>query len=300
MSFTNTNNNQSNINIDCNQSSNNMNNKKDIIHIELNNLESKLEEWMFTCKNLSRFTIHNPEIINTNNKNGKNDNKNGNKNGNKNDKNNNFNKNNFNNKNRENISPYQKDQLFWCFYILKNGIDNYDLIDNRHFIIEKDVKYKYIELLRSKKDILKFNKIKPLYELEDDLANKEKIGLKTFIALCLIENINIVIIHKRKIFESIIKDSEPINIITKNDTNILKYTLDLPCFKLNYNDEKLVHFRTNYFHWKSIDATLKAMSAYKLDELIDIAKQLNIEEFFNNSIKKKTKKEIYELILLHF
>ena len=51
-------------------------------------------------------------------------------------------------------------------------------------------KFKYIDIVRKEKDILKINKIRPLSEVEDDLANKNKISLKTFIALCLIEKMS--------------------------------------------------------------------------------------------------------------
>jgi hypothetical protein len=88
--------------------------------------------------------------------------------------------------------PRQKDSLFWCFYILKNGFSNYEMeINNQYFVVEKTEKFKYIDLIRKNKDILKLHKIKPLTELEDDLANKDKISVKTFFALCILENINV-------------------------------------------------------------------------------------------------------------
>jgi hypothetical protein len=49
--------------------------------------------------------------------------------------------------------------------------------------------------LRKNKDILRIHKIKPLTELEDDLANKDKISIKTFVALCIFENINILLVN---------------------------------------------------------------------------------------------------------
>ncbi len=68
--------------------------------------------------------------------------------------------------------PKQKDSLFWCFYVLKNGFFNYEMeINNQYFVVEKNEKFKYIELLRKNKDILKIHKIKPFTELEDDLVD---------------------------------------------------------------------------------------------------------------------------------
>jgi hypothetical protein len=112
--------------------------------------------------------------------------------------------------------PRQKDSLFWCFYILKNGFSNYEMeIINQYFVVEKTEKFRYVELIRKNKDILKIHKIKPLTELEDDLANKDKISIKTFFALCVLENINILLVDKRKIFELTFTDIDD-KIITRS------------------------------------------------------------------------------------
>ena len=45
--------------------------------------------------------------------------------------------------------PKQKDSLFWCFYILKNGFSNYEMeINNQYFVVEKTEKFKYLARLR--------------------------------------------------------------------------------------------------------------------------------------------------------
>ena len=123
--------------------------------------------------------------------------------------------------------PKQKDSLFWCFYILKNGFLNYEMeIHNQYFIVEKKEKFKYIELLRQNKELLKIHKIKPFTELEDDLANKERISVKTFFALCILENINVLLVDKRKIFELTcidISSENPVNIVHRNRKNYEHY-----------------------------------------------------------------------------
>ena len=93
------------------------------------------------------------------------------------------------NETNENIyKPYRADSLFWCFYILKYGFSKYEMeVGNQHFPIEKKEKFKYIDELRKQnnKDLLKIHKIKPFTELEDDLANKDKISIKTFVPITL-------------------------------------------------------------------------------------------------------------------
>jgi len=166
-------------------------------------------------------------------------------------------------------------------------------ISNQHFIIEKEMKYKFIEILRQNKSILKNNKIKPLSEIEDDLANKECITLKTFLSLCILEQKNIIILHKRKIFEYIFDSNEPIHIITKIDEK--KYSLDLQVTK-----EKIENYRINYYQWLHVDSSLKSISSYKLEELHEICEKLGIDYKNDPNKKKKTKKEIYELIIQNF
>lgn len=188
--------------------------------------------------------------------------------------------------------PVQKDGLFWCLYVLTLGFGKYDMIGNQHFVEEKRIKFEYIELIRSKKPILKMNKIKPLTELEDDLANKEQIGLKTFISLCILMEINVLVVDKRKYYEFINDDSKIINIITKTEKP-LKYSLDL-----NTSQEKIENYRNNYFKMITLDSNLKSITFYKMEDLLLICEKLGIE--MNESNKKKYKKDLYELIIQNF
>jgi hypothetical protein len=186
--------------------------------------------------------------------------------------------------------PKQKDSLFWCFYILKHGLSNYEMeIGNQHFVVEKKEKFKYVELLRDPKikDKLKIHKIKPLTLLEDDLANQDRISVKTFFALCVQENLNVVLIDKRKIYEIQTTDDPKIHIIHRNSTTYEHHIeLDIANIKT---------YKETYYKMESFDVSLKAISSYKLDELTDLCKQLDIN--INSDKKKKTKKDIYELLI---
>jgi hypothetical protein len=197
--------------------------------------------------------------------------------------------------------PKQKDSLFWCFYILKNGFSNYEMeINNQYFVVEKNEKFKYIDLLRKNKDILKLHKIKPLTQLEDDLANKDRISPKTFFALCALENINVLLVDKRKVYELLCVDIDslhPINVVHRNNEKH-EHSIELDATK-----EIIDKYRETYYKLNSFDSTLKSMSSYKLEELIDLCKKLNIniEKNNNDSSKKKiTKKDIYELLVLNY
>jgi hypothetical protein len=175
-------------------------------------------------------------------------------------------------------------------------------INNQYFVVEKNEKFKYIELLRKNKDILKLHKIKPLTQLEDDLANKDKISPKTFFALCALENINVLLVDKRKVYELLCVDidsSNPINIIHRNSEKH-EHLIELDATK-----EIIDKYRETYYKLTSFDSTLKSMSSYKLEELIDLCKKLNINIEQKNkddetSKKKITKKDVYELLVLNY
>jgi hypothetical protein len=188
----------------------------------------------------------------------------------------------------------QKDSLFWCFYVLVFGFDKYDMLGNQHFVEEKKIKFQYIEILRNKKDILKMYKIKPLSEIEDELANKEFIEIKTFIALCIVSNLNVMIIDKHKYYEINMNDNADIAIINKY-TQPLKFVMDL-----EVTNEKLNDYRNKFFKLENLNYKLKSINSYKIDELIIFCDKLGIKMDNDSSTKKLTKKALYDEILLHF
>jgi hypothetical protein len=192
--------------------------------------------------------------------------------------------------------PNQKDTLFWCFYILKNGYSKYEMeINNAYFITEKNEKFKYIKDIREKKDILKLHKIKPLSEIEPDLTNSEKINIKSFFSLCILENLNVIVIDKRKYYECIVNDDPSIHVICKDSVTNDYY------IELNVSNDKINNYRENYYKVINFDTSLKSISSYKLDDLNELCKKLNIDiSKSNENNKKKTKKELYELIVMNF
>ena len=219
-------------------------------------------------------------------------------NGNNNDKNKKDKKNEIDCQVKKNIDssffiPQEKDGLFWCFFVIKNGFSAYEYPGATSFVNEKDIKFKLIESLRTKKQILKTKKIKNIKEdVEDDLANKNKIGMKTFIALCAVENINVLFIHKRKCFELMCEEDNPFHVIHWQE-NPEKY-----CYEMNLSKEALDKYRNTLFKWESLEKPLKAMSSYKADELMELCNKLGLQEKVENLIKK-TKKDLYELLIMN-
>jgi hypothetical protein len=210
--------------------------------------------------------------------------------------------------------PQEKDNLFWCFYIFKHGLEKYQSLEDKNIVVEKKIKIEYVELLRKQKKVIKNYKIAPLSYIENFLANEEKIDLKTFLALCIIENINVMYIHKKTFFENIIseKDDEDnienennennennndikINIIVKSE----EYTNKYGC-EINVLNEKIKDYRNKYYKLENIDKPVKAFSSYKLDDLIKLSEKLAIDILNPLTNKKKSKKELYESIIQYF
>jgi hypothetical protein len=193
-------------------------------------------------------------------------------------------------KTTEFYTPKQRDTLFWCFYILKNGYVNYEIeINNQYFQIERSEKYKYVELLRQKKDILKLYQIKPFCEIENNLAYNDEISIKTFFALCAIEELNVLLIKNRKIFEISSASSSSLDVIQfcKN-----KYSIHLE----KINNEIVEQWKKDFYIMPSFDSKLKSISSYKINELQDLCKKLNI----NIGEQKLNKKEMYNLLEKQF
>jgi len=189
--------------------------------------------------------------------------------------------------------PQQKDQLYWCFFIMKNGFTAYEYPDVSSFVNEKNDKINCVTMLRENKQQLKGKKIKNIKEhVENELVNCSTITMKTFIALCIVANINVLYIQKRKCFEMIFDEDSPIHVV--HDMLNDKY-----CYEPDASKEQIEHYRKTMFKWESIEKPLKAVGSYTSDELVELSKQLGLETMKNGENKKKTKNELYEQIVLN-
>lgn len=190
--------------------------------------------------------------------------------------------------------PSQKDQLYWCFFIIKNGFDAYEYPDISSFTNEKKEKFKCVDTLRQNKQELKVKKIKNIKEdVEDELVNRERISMKTFIALCVASSLNILYIQKRKCFELIFDEESPIHVVHEMSDG--KY-----CYEHGATKEQTDYYRNTFFKWESIEKPLKAVGSYTSDELVVLSEKLGLETMKpGGGDKKKTKNELYEQIVLN-
>lgn len=195
---------------------------------------------------------------------------------------------NKNNSSTEIFVPEEKDTLFWCFYILAYGIDKYNGLHSRNIVVEKKIKIDLIEIFRQNniKSIIKERKLGPISNIENSLLNEKSIDLKTFEALCIIKDISCVYLFNRCYY--------PINI--EDDENNNESTLTPLIVKKSYPEKygyvencSLTEISNTKHKVNNISKPLKAMTSYKLEELLVLCNKLNIDVEGN-----KRKKNLYE------
>jgi len=177
--------------------------------------------------------------------------------------------------------PKQRDQLFWIFYVILHNMAEYETTHN-FFTKEKEVKYKWIEHFRERKEIFKPIKVSR-NNVEDELANKPKISLHCIKALCHLHDINIFFIDNKKYYEMITNENNPIYVVEKINH---KYGL-----KENVSKDNLDYYRQHYWKLENLDKPLKAVSSYKVSDLTSICKKLNIV------CETMTKQKMYQEIM---
>ena len=188
----------------------------------------------------------------------------------------------------------EKDSLFWSFFTMVNGDIEYELLKPIHLVKEKKIKIEYIEKLRQNKILLKQHKFATLIHIENQLLNETKIDLNTFFSLCVLENINIFYVYKKTYYELILDDSKPIFIIYRdNNNNSLKYSFE----KITMEYEKIEKYRKEWYKIDVLNKPIKAISSYKLQELVDFCGKLHLDIINKETNKPKKKQELYEALV---
>lgn len=223
------------------------------------------------------------------------------------------------------FKPTEGDNLFWCWIINTRGLSFYE--KNLPFIyqIEHELKMECIESIykneKQCKVYAKSNKIK----LEDILSNlqEEKININTFILLCLMKNINVVVLTKHFLFEKILwkdekgepnESSESIEPNRKYKQNCFikqimtnkeydnDYAVYLENIVENYGSIEDLYDKLNDDKTKlpmtvdSLSKPIKNISYYKKDDLMNICGQLGINTM-KDAKKTKNKKDLYQSIM---
>jgi hypothetical protein len=220
-------------------------------------------------------------------------------------------------KKSQRIKPREKDTLFWCYYILKNGQSKYE--QQQHgcggisYVKERQIKIQLVEELRGETlhNKLKLCKLCSIDHIEDQLGNEKAIDLVTFFSLCFIDDIE-VFYFKNKCYYKTLKDELPwINEETKKentdifekiyDRNGTGYDEDYDFSVINILKQTQGKYwieETNVldidwstcYHINNVNKPLKAVSSYTSPQIKELAQKFGID------FKGKKKQEIYDLV----
>jgi hypothetical protein len=193
--------------------------------------------------------------------------------------------------------PKESDTLFWCYYIISNGEIKYETINNKNFVITKQIKINFVNKIRENKQIVKTYKFDTISNIESNLANDDYITIKTVLTLCAIEKINVIFVKNKTYYELLMNDNEPIYIIREIQSinnYVKKYGFEV---STNFIIEEI---RNNFYKLDNPNKPIKSLSSYKLQDLIEMSNKLAIELINKENGKNKTKNELYESIIQYF
>jgi hypothetical protein len=193
--------------------------------------------------------------------------------------------------------PKETDSLFWCYYIISSGETSYEMMNVKNFLVAKQMKINYVTKIRTNKPVVKIYKFDSITNIESNLANDNCTNIKSIMTLCAIDKINIIFVKRNTYYELLMNDTEPIYIIREVEDNSKyskKYGFEIA------NQHLLEEIRTNLYKVESLDKPLKALSTYKVQDLIDICNKLAIGIKQLDTGKNKTKNELYESLIQYF
>ena len=212
------------------------------------------------------------------------------------------------NKNENDFSlytPFQKDKLFWCFYIILHGFNEYELHHSDYYITEKNFKISSVEKLRSMKTQIKEMKLKMKFnEIEDELVNQSQITLKGLEALCFIHKVSFVVISGKTYCDIDFNgmdnnDNLKKGIIIQTSKDTKEYSIRYSNNNENNKDQDevyLTNVRNTFWKIENVQKPLNAVSGYTIKELHTICNKLDIL-IVSELGKNKTKPVLYQEIL---
>jgi len=198
---------------------------------------------------------------------------------------------------REHFQPRQSDTLFWCLYVLHHGINQYLNIGHNYGVKELEEKQRLAAFINNNKSKVKGTNYKVtnvlIQEILSELLTSQKeTSLHVLIALTVFYGINIFIVDAddRCMLEFLsckeIDESTQNYVLYKDKYG--KYSAQLEWISFS----QIVDMREKYIVLENYLRPMKAVSTYKVDELIELARKLSIYD----ENKKYKKSELYDAV----
>ena len=201
----------------------------------------------------------------------------------------------------------EKDQLFWIFYIITEGMTMYNYHKNSRFDIQNKIKYQLVDELHKKesalKENIKQNHLITLSAFEDQLVFQPTIHLNCFLQLCSYHNKSILLLfyHYRMYFKH-----NMMNVNMNKDTPSSFHVVHIRDFPKYYygieevDDVYVSLYLTNRFsHFIetfSITTPFQPCSHYKLSQLQQLCSLHNIAITHSVSNQPLKKKDLYDAL----
>lgn len=190
------------------------------------------------------------------------------------------------------ISPRQHDTLFWCFFIINRGTEEYELCKSTPFKTEKEFKIGSVELLRDNADRLKGMKLRAA-DIESELVNDTKITLSGLRALSMVHGTSVFYVSGLTYYEfEYAEGGEAPRGVIVYDKTTKKASVRNGLDNESYMDE----IKKSHFNITNPEKPMNAISGYTLPVLQKICVKLSIPTVRADG-RKETKKTLYEAIL---
>ena len=193
------------------------------------------------------------------------------------------------------LLPKFSDTLFWCYYIMKNGLGAYEMVHGDGYKDSFEQKIELVYKIRENKELLKQHKWKR-NAIEDELVNHKQITVSAFMCICAIQKMNVVYIDNRKIYtliENVEDLSSNLNIVEKTENGFALF--------LGANEDKYKKYTESIEkYWKidNFNKPLRGISSYKVKDLQNICRKLELD-ILNENKTRKSKKILYQMIRAH-
>jgi hypothetical protein len=201
------------------------------------------------------------------------------------------------------ITPRQPDTLFWCLYIIRHGYNDYVQIDRNYGVKELEEKQKILEFVKENKVNMKNTNYKitnvAIQEIMSELMTQQKqTSFLCLTAVSVYYNINLLIINektkcmleywvnKERVSDAFHDDNTFTYVLYKDEFG--KYSIQIEYIP----SSKIIELREKYIVLEQYNKYLKALSNYRLEDLENLAKKLNV---YDSNVKYK-KGDLYEII----
>lgn len=201
------------------------------------------------------------------------------------------------------ITPRQPDTLFWCLYIIRYGYNDYVQIDRNYGLKELEEKQKILEFVKENKVNMKNTNYKitnvAIQEIMSELMTQQKqTSFLCLTAVSVYYNINLLIINektkcmlefwvnKERVSDAFHDDNTFTYVLYKDEFG--KYSVQIEYIP----SSKIIELREKYIVLEQYNKYLKGLSNYRLEDLENLAKKLNV---YDSNMKYK-KGDLYEIV----